>query len=56
MIKSESFAKQQILDSSKLKELAEDNSKFEKTAENSPKGKKTLLEKEKLLISCTADT
>ena len=43
------FPKQQILDSSKLKEFAYDNFKFE---ENGRKGrKKTLLEKEKLLVT-----
>ena len=43
--------KQQILDSSKLKEFAEDNSELMKTAERSLKGWKTLWEKEKLLLT-----
>ena len=48
MIKSESFAKQQILDSSKLKELAEDNSKFDENSRKLSKREENTVGKGKI--------
>ena len=44
------FPRQQILDSSKLKQFADDNFKFDEMAQSSPNGLKTLREEEKLLV------
>ena len=45
------LSKQQILDSSKLKEIANDNLNLMKMTESTPKGYKTQWEKEKLLVT-----
>ena len=45
------FRKQQILDSSKLKEIADNNFKFNENGREFPKRIETLWEKQKLLVT-----
>ena len=50
-ISSEPITRQQILDSSKLKEFVDDNFKFDENGRKLSKQVETLWEKEKLLVT-----
>ena len=50
------FPKQQILDSSKLKEFTDDIFKFDENGESFPKWMKNLWESEKLVVTSSGET